>query len=86
MLCFSTRYVSIYCGLVLFCAGLLATATDNACGQTSVETTLPQVDPQSLGFDTEHLQQIDALVSEGIAAGKMPAIFAATLRFHAQDC
>jgi len=37
-----------------------------------VETTLPQVDPQSLGFDTEHLQQIDALVSEGIAAGKMP--------------
>ncbi|MEZ6149727.1 MAG: DUF1343 domain-containing protein [Pirellulaceae bacterium] len=72
MLCFSTRYVSIYCGLVLFCAGLLATATDNAYGQAPAETTLPQVDPQTLGFDAEHLQQIDALVSEGIAAGKMP--------------
>lgn len=72
MLCFSTRYVSIYCGFILLCAGLLVTAVDNAYGQAPAETTLPQVDPQTLGFDAEHLQQIDALVSEGIEARKMP--------------
>lgn len=72
MLCSSTRTVSIYCGLLLLSAGLLATATNSSFGQAPAETTLPQVDPQSLGFDTDRLQQIDALVSEGIEAGKMP--------------
>lgn len=72
MLCFSTRNISNYCGFLLLCAGLLATVADSSCAQAPAETTLPQVDPQSLGFDTEHLQQIDGLVSEGIEAGKMP--------------
>lgn len=72
MLCSSTRYRSFCCGYLLLCAGLLATIANSSLGQAPTETTLPQVDPQSLGFDMEQLQQIDALVSEGIEEGKMP--------------
>ena len=69
---YATRTVSICCGLLLLCAGFLNTATNRCLGQSPIETTLPQVAPQSLGFGTDRLQQIDTLVSEGIEAGKMP--------------
>ncbi len=68
----STRTVSSYCSFLLLCAGILVSAANSSLGQALSETTLPQVDPQSLGFDADRLQQIDVRVSEGIEAGKMP--------------
>ncbi|MEO8271840.1 MAG: serine hydrolase domain-containing protein, partial [Aureliella sp.] len=45
---------------------------NSSMGQAPSATTLPQVDPQSLGFDMAQLQKIETLVNEGIESGKMP--------------
>lgn len=51
--------------------GGLSTA-GRSFGHEPAATALPVVEPQSLGFDAEHLQELEPLINEAIEAGKMP--------------
>lgn len=69
--CLMRRY-SLYLGLVLLSSSGTFTTAVSSYGHEGSSSALPVVEPQSLGFDVAHLQQLEALVSEGIEAGKMP--------------
>ncbi len=66
------RRNSLHLGLLLLgLYGGLSTA-GRSFGHEPAATALPVVEPQSLGFDAEHLQELEPLINEAIEAGKMP--------------